>query len=270
MLKSVIMPMTETCGRGALADFAVAVSRAYSLHLSVEFIRPDPRAAIPLLGEGLPAATIQDLCDAADREGVAAAQAVESELRAQTSDSPLTFTIRTGLISDHAGRRARLADLALCQPPTDGDADDIFEDLLFRSGKPLLMVPEGAKPPPFATVLIAWNGRSEGARAMSQAIPFLSAAKHVILLQVGDLPADRPSLEDAAGYLQHYGLAPTVERRTHDGRSIAQTLLQSAEALGADLLVMGAYSHARWREMIVGGVTRDIIHQAGLPVFLSH
>ena len=119
-------------------------------------------------------------------------------------------------------------------------------------------------------VVIAWNGRPEGARAVAAAMPMLEAARKVTLLRIGGIDPDRPGLDELSEYLGDHRIAADVEVRDNGGRGVGEAILRASEDLGADMLVIGAYSHSRWREMVLGGVTEHIVGNATVPVFMSH
>ena len=79
-----------------------------------------------------------------------------------------------------------------------------------------------------------------------------------------------PSAEDIAANLAWYGISAEVLEIAPDHRSVGEVVLAEASTMGADLLVMGAYSHSRIREIILGGVTQHVITNATLPVFITH
>ncbi|GER06216.1 universal stress protein UspA [Iodidimonas muriae] len=286
-MRTLLVPMTDPKGQDSVLKVAFSLVRTFSAHLTCLFIRPDPRAAIPFMGEGLTADAIQDLVDASDREGKARAArtyAVFEETR-KKQDIPLgdglgpekTATVAweesTGFIADRVGRAARLADLTVVPQPIDPnseDSADLLNEVLFRSGRPLLLAPPNPSETIGSTILVAWNGRAECARTVAAALPFLHRAERIFLLTVGEEHPDRPSLEGLNLYLARQGISADILHRESDDKSVGETIRDTAETLGADLLVMGAFSHSRWREMIIGGVTRHAIHHAKIPVFMSH
>ncbi|WP_374764103.1 universal stress protein [Yunchengibacter salinarum] len=298
MLKSLLVPMTgqtlpdsaDAKARDGAVEVALALTRRYRATLTGLFIRPDPRTAIPFMGEGLTADMVQELCDAAEQEGRQQASRGLAVFRAacERAGLPLDkvkgdngtpaahWDEVTGLITDHVGRRARLADLSICHQPSDGDGDQdaIFSDLLFRSGRSLLMVPGGMDSVGAGdvgrTVMVAWNGRAECARAVNAALPVLAEAAKVHLVQVGDIDSARPGLGDARDYLALHAIPVSDHKVARDGAPVADRLIAEADRLGADMVVIGAYSHARWREMILGGVTRDLVADCPLPIFMAH
>ena len=151
-----------------------------------------------------------------------------------------------------------------------GGALGTAEQLVTATGVPVLVLPPDVPRDFGRVVLVAWKGSPEAARAVHEALPFLlpTAAKRVILCAIEEEAA--AGLEAAAAMLERHGVVVQPEQvdRT-EGRSTGEILLAQAMAHGADLLVMGAYGHARVRELIFGGVTRHVLNTATLPVLFS-
>ena len=175
------------------------------------------------------------------------------------------------------GRRARYADLMFLGPELFSHpllGGKVLEGGLFSSGKPLLLVPEGAaaslKP---KRVMVAWDSRLEASNAVAAAIELLAAADdvHVVLVDPveGDAGQGAEPGADIATYLVRHGVKVTVDRLSSHGKSVADRLRQHAADMAAELLVMGAYGHSRFRERIFGGVTRSMVEKPPLPVFLA-
>jgi nucleotide-binding universal stress UspA family protein len=141
------------------------------------------------------------------------------------------------------------------------------ERIVMAAGVPVLTVPPDT-PHDFGHVaLVAWKGTREAARAAHDALPFLRTARHVVLCTVGEQGA--ASLDEAAAMLDRHGVAVHLERVGGTEASAGEILLAQATAHGADLLVMGAYGHARVREVIFGGATHQVLREATLPVLFS-
>ena len=134
---------------------------------------------------------------------------------------------------------------------------------------PVLAVPETLRQLKIGSpILIAWNGSPEAAAAMRSSLPLLKLASDVQLLEVEEKIAAYPR-DLAAHYLSRHGIeAEIVQRRPVDG--VADTIERAACELGAGMIVMGAYGHSRLREFLVGGVTRQLLLQGGLPLLLAH
>lgn len=174
----------------------------------------------------------------------------------------------------------RSADLAV-MGQADGAAErsavmrDLLADVLMRAGRPVLAVPyAGTFSAAFRTVLVAWNGSREAARALNDALPLLEQAESVTVLSVqGRRALEREDVPgaDAAEHLARHGIAAVAVRVSHDGgASEADAILNYAADLGAELLVAGCYGHSRARERVLGGVSRGLLEAMTLPVLLSH
>ena len=285
-MKSILLPITANIDSETITEAASNIALRFRSSLTGLFVRPDPRSAIPFMGEGLTAEMIQTLCDNADRESNALAGKAKEAFCATMDKVGIKFFDNdgacdgakatwlqvTGQINDHVGRRARTADMAICLQPSSKtpDSEDIFLDLIFRSGRSVLMVPKGFQDSVGRHVMIAWNGRTEGARAVAGALPLLVEAEKVTIVQIGEIDEDRPCVSDIARYLGEHCVNAETEEVERTDKAVGAELLSTAQRIGADTVVLGAYSHSRWREMVLGGVTRYITAKSTLPVFMSH
>jgi len=175
------------------------------------------------------------------------------------------------------GRRGRYCDLTLIGPELLAAGtlkEKTIEGALFSSGKPVLLVPEGAaaslEP---KRVMVAWDSTIEASRAVREALDILKGAEEVRLVLVdpeegeaghGDEPG-----ADAALYLARHGVRVGVDRLPGSGRPVAEVLARHAGDMDADMIVMGAYGHSRLRQRILGGVTRSMIENPPLPVLMA-
>jgi nucleotide-binding universal stress UspA family protein len=187
------------------------------------------------------------------------------------------LTIEHAAGEDRIAAHAHAADLVVMARADGHDLArrELIEDVLFKSGRPLLLIP--ARPPRrFVSdkIVIGWNARQEAVRAVAAAMPFLRAARQVVVATVDATPSpaghgEKPG-RDFAAYLARHGL--TVEVRNIDGmgRTDARALIDEARAIDADMLVLGAYGHSRAREFLFGGVTRELLAASPIPLFLAH
>ena len=145
-----------------------------------------------------------------------------------------------------------------------------FEAALFDSGRPVLMAPP--KPPLTMgdSILIHWNRSTETARAIALAMPILVKAKRVQFVFVEGNSVSGPSARDAIGHLAAHGITATERTVDPKGRGPGDAILQEAQTFGADLLLKGAYTQSRLRQMIFGGATSHILARAELPVLFAH
>jgi nucleotide-binding universal stress UspA family protein len=149
--------------------------------------------------------------------------------------------------------------------------DRVIEYGLFESGRPILLSPPLAQRQIGTNVLIAWNCSTEQARATALAMPLLQTADRVTVLTVaGGTAVPGPSAEQLIRYLERNGIAARPLTVELDGKSTGEVILATAQSLGCDLLIKGAYTQSRLRQMIFGGATRHVLANAALPVLLAN
>ena len=169
------------------------------------------------------------------------------------------------------GSLGRVYDLSvLGRPGGRGARMTALESALFDSGRPVLMAPPVAPKSFGETVLIHWNASTETARCILFAMPLLKKAKRVSLIAVEGHIAPGPSIKDAVGHLEANGISATDKTVTPQRNRPGEAILAEAAAIGADLLIKGAYTQSRLRQMIFGGATSHILSAAELPVFFAH
>jgi nucleotide-binding universal stress UspA family protein len=214
----------------------------------------------------------------ANRRQVAAAEASFRAAceRAGTACEWRTSEVASAYVSGRAGAMARTADLIIAPKCRDEEAIGQHEvdQVVFESGRPVLALPLGWQAPKIgARVLIAWNGKREAARAAFDALPLLGRAEAVRVISVREgsheqLGQFTPG-DDLAATLARHDIHVDTASVHCERSSVAEEIRTHAREYGADLLVMGCYGHSRFREMILGGVTRDLLREPPLPVLLS-
>ncbi len=173
----------------------------------------------------------------------------------------------------HVSSYARIFDVTVLGRPgaERGDARmATAEAALFESGRPVLLAPPTAPAILGDTVVIAWNQSTETARATALAMPLLQKARRVVVLTVTEHKVNGPTGEQLAHNLRANGVAAESLERSAKGRSHGDAILEHTAAIGGDLLVKGAYTQSRLRQMIFGGATSLILSKATLPVFMSN
>jgi nucleotide-binding universal stress UspA family protein len=148
--------------------------------------------------------------------------------------------------------------------------ESVFETALFDSGRPVLVVPPRFSGMVGKKVLFAWNGSTESARAISLAMPVMSRAEAIDVLSVDGAMVPGPSSAEIADSLRSHGLNVTSQHVKPGTRTAGQTIVDTAIAGGCDLIVKGAYTQSRLRQMIFGGMTRHLILHSTLPVLFSY
>lgn len=168
---------------------------------------------------------------------------------------------------------ARLRDLAIVPVPESYD-QWYAESIIFGSGRPTVVLPEASASKEFELnrVLIGWDFSRAAARAISDAIPIMEKAREVCILTVTNEKtiSSRRSSSELAKNLSKHGIDVVVEEADAAGRAIGRVFAEQVASRRADLLVMGAYGHSRFREFVLGGATRSILTNPPIPVLLSH
>jgi len=197
--------------------------------------------------------------------------------RSQHAFEVRDVTVEAALGRDEVVAHARVADLIVAARADRHDRArrELLEDVLFKSGRPMLLLPSPARHKQrWDRVLIAWNARAEAVRAVTGAMPLLQAAKDVRVVTVDAAPSaaghgEAPGRELAA-YLARHNVRVEVSNLDGLGREHARAIADAALDFDADLIVMGAYGHSRPREFVLGGVTRDLLAGSRIALLLAH
>jgi nucleotide-binding universal stress UspA family protein len=169
--------------------------------------------------------------------------------------------------------RARAYDLTILPKYGHPETAFVAEGLIFESGRPLLLLPpETGHGRRFAAVAIGWDGSRAAARALADALPICADAESVELVAITGEKVLGPeaALSDARRHLAAHGIEARGSEIAAQGLDAGAALLRHCAQAGADLLVIGAYGHSRFREFVLGGATRSVLADAALPVLLSH
>ena len=144
------------------------------------------------------------------------------------------------------------------------------EAALFESGRPIVIAPAKPGKTLGENAVIAWNNSTETARTVALSMPLLADAGAVTVVSVEGWAVPGPSAEQLRGCLVRNGIPAGVRTVEPGGRAPGEAVLDECAALGADLLVKGAYTQSRLRQLVFGGATRHIMMNAEIPVILSH
>jgi nucleotide-binding universal stress UspA family protein len=223
---------------------------------------------------------------AVDPIGVAAFPELDEQISEQARESRRTFedgmrkrglscgwSAHEPLTEAATAGYARAFDISVLGRPSNrenGPRMSLFESVLFESGRPILIAPPTPPKSLGKTVLVAWNQSSETATCTGLAMPFLEKANRVIVLTVEGAVVPGAAGVDLVTQLKRSGI-PAEERTVAPGsRTAGEKILDEVQAHGVDLLVKGAYTQSRIRQMIFGGMTSHILANANVPVFMSH
>ncbi|MEE1609880.1 universal stress protein [Microvirga sp. CF3016] len=258
--------------------YGQAIASAERAHLIGIFTNPLPDLSIAMPFDGGAAAVVHvvsEFEEQARKEGDATAKRLTERLaRLQVPTELRRFDGTSGALPIRTAEQARYADLFVTTRPYGAGDEPVWlnlvETVLFGSGRGLLIVPPGyARKGPGETVLVAWNGSREAARALREGLSFIERAARVVVLLVDP----RTGLEagsEIRAHLTRHGLTPEIITIASQGRRVADVILEEANRVSADLVVMGGYGHTRLREQIFGGATLDMLTISDRPVLLAH
>lgn len=261
-----------------ITDFSISLAEQFKSH--VIGLHAEALATLPLVApmEIPDPSTVQALQDMAHAEAVDVERIFrERSARNGTSHEWRSFVSSAGYGAASLVDSARHCDLVVAAQGENTILSESRADLegfLFESGRPVLLAPYILKEPkPIKRVLIAWNGSREAARATFDSLPFLKAAESVEVFTV-DPPETRsqsPSMAGAeiAATLARHGVNITVVREETDQLPASAAIENRLSDSSIDLLVMGAYGHKRWWEMLFGGVTRTVLESMTALTLLS-
>jgi len=285
-MKTILVPLEESEVLPSVLLCALFVSQRFTSYIEGLHIRPLPAEVLTAAGEGLYAGTTDLLANLEQRDNERAERTCERFDKfmadhgvqrgdaSQESQEPVAAWIEEAMPGDEVvGNRGRLFDLVVVGRPVDGTATPSrsrLESAIFESGKLTLIAPPTAPTTLGETIVIAWNCSTETARTVALAMPFLEQAKQVIVLSVEGYGVPGPSGAELRQNLVRNGIAAQVSIIPKSKRTTARSILEETTSIGGDLLIKGAYTQSRLRQMIFGGVTNEILATADIPVLMSH
>lgn len=285
-------------GRGSdrpVFDTTRQLTERFVAHADIALLRPDPGLAVPYMSEGMSGDIIERLISEAEALNVKRTKTARDEfqvwqeetkfllaesrsdllevLKIDDSAPSCAWSEFTGSTNHLVSTMGRLADLiVLSHDISDQEMETAFtfETTLMESGRPLLLAPSVTRKTIGDNIAVAWDGSAEASRAVAAALPFLKTAQSVNIVSVTEKSKDRATTDGLAHYLSWHGIAANTRMVDAGDRSVGEAVLEIVTQESADLLVMGAYGHSRYREWIFGGVTRHILDECALPVLLVH
>lgn len=279
--KSILTVLTNPADAELAIHSAARLARSQDAHLDVLVLGVDrTQVGYSYIGSG--AVLMQVGIERAEADARALEAAAKAALVKEFSD--LRYSIEAvvtqlGALTDLVSGRARFADLVVLPRPygtgAGPEAEAVVEAALFEGRAPVLVMPakglgEHALP---RRIILAWNQSAEAMMATRLALPFLKAATSVDITVI-DPPTQGQERSDPGGMLcqmlVRHGVKAEVSVLAKTLPRVSEVLARQARDFDAELLVMGAYGHSRFREAILGGATRDMLEHAELPVFLAH
>ena len=277
--KTILVYLNDIARADRLLGVAAALAQKHKAHLVGLAVVP-PYVVTPAFDATAVSTTI-DAHRVAYQTDMAKLKAIfneagrRQELSCEWREADAQFGSAAALVIEHA----RSADLVVTSQDNASWSYSTFleasDRIVMESGRPVLVVPNsGRAVMPAKRVLIAWNGRREAARAAFDAIHLLPHGAEVTVLWV-DTSSDPVIAGEAPGVdlcttLARHGFKCEAASAQAPHGDAAEAILREASARGADLIVMGAYGHSRFREFILGGASRDILARMDRPILMSH
>lgn len=287
--RKLLVPVIGSAAGEAAIATAFMAARIWKAHVHGLHVRIDPRDVAPLAGEGLSGAMIEEMMSATERESSDRAKRVQAMFARYIEEHGIpavsdpvaafaagrvtaSFGSIVGREEDIVAQQARLADIVVIAPPDSTDeisTSDALHAVLFDSGRPVMVTPRTPPEMLGTRVCVAWNGTAESAAAVAGAMPWLERAEAVRVLYSDEYQRRGPEAAGLLDYLAWHGVkADSAQFKPLNG-SVGAGLLAGSAEFGADLQVMGAYSHSRLRQLILGGVTRHVLEHATITLLMN-
>lgn len=276
--KSLLTVLTDPRIAEATLNQVIALAQAQDSHAEALCLGVD-RTQTGYYYAGANAMILQETLNRAHAE----AAEVQEIAKAAFGKTDIRWSVDDGVaqISDlgrHVAHRARFSDLVILPRPYGEDrgaeVEPVVEAALFDGHAPVLVVPDNVAPVSQPKrILVAWNESGEAMTAIRKALPFMQAADLVSIVII-DPPTHGPDRSDPGGLLSQllarHGVACEIDVLSKTMTRVSDILNRHAVDTQADMIVMGAYGHSRFREAILGGATRNMLEKATVPVLMAH
>lgn len=262
---------TQAC-RNRLA-LSMQLAQSFDAHLTA--LNITPTYAVPVYAEAPMGPDIIDAVRQAGRDNTRKSKEILESVKADYNVET-TWRAVDGDIVSALCSHAHCADMVILGQYNPDDPSDpnpgVVEHVLMEAGRPCLVVPYIKDSYDLmSNVLVAWNGSRESARAVKDALPIMRKAKQVEVLLINPgKGSNETDGENVCTYLSRHGINARLNRLHNKEIPTGDTLLSHAADISAELIVIGAYGHARLREKILGGVTQHLLEHMTVPVFMSH
>ena len=284
--KTILVPLSSPEASKSTLDTALLVAKRWNSHLEILHVRADPRGLVPYTGEGMDGSMIEEIMDVTEREGADRAiqtkamyEAFCAEHSLTVSDTPSPDAGVTVSWHEEAGRedevvalKGRLYDLIVVGRPLPDSplpSPITLEAALHDTGRPILVAPPEAPTDIGKHIAIAWEASPEAARTIAVSIQALAEAEKITILapQLSQrLPLEPSDLVDR---LVWHGVTADIHGFDAQSGDLGAAFLAQTAAVGADMLVKGAYSQSRLRQMVLGGRTHHILAHTTVPALLA-
>jgi nucleotide-binding universal stress UspA family protein len=277
-IKNILLHLDHSSGCQNRLQTAFAMASNYDALITGLFVVPD--YVVPSYVE---AQISVDLITDVTEKALARARDTLSEYQKMAAAAGVTMDAHVveGQVIPILREHSKYSDLLMLGQDQPDDPDNasygLADALLFEGACACMMVPHSGKLAlPGKRILLTWNASRESARALREAMPMLKTAETLVVLSSEPDDADatiargHPHADELARFLESHGIESVSSGINDLDISASDAILGQAAEMDADMIVMGAYGHARLREIILGGVTRDLLKQSPIPLFLAH
>ncbi len=286
-IKVIMVPFGGDDGEAGALRTALGLAKDHNAHVEAWHVTPSPynMSTVFYPGQGLAPIYSEDLLAELKKSYEDSRYGALKKFSEITADMGVE-QVDEGIMPDHASAsfhhatgnadeiissRCRLCDLTVISRATSEENPffpGIVYSALFDSARPVLLIPAGKSLNlSNAKIIVAWNNSVEASRAVAFSFPFLEHAKVLIWSGEKDNQGSSSGDGDLLRYLRLHG---TEAEELHPNAATPESLLMSAKTQGAAMIVMGAYSHSRFRETILGGMTNFMLRNANIPVLMAH
>ncbi|MBB4039730.1 nucleotide-binding universal stress UspA family protein [Microvirga flocculans] len=278
-MKSILVPIEDHGNVESQLETALQIGSLFDSYVEGIAITPDYPVVLPVdIAIGVPSPiTPENRIEMARacRERFEAFMSAKQVSRAAAGISGLSSGWRQdGLMEDaYLGAYGRVFDAIVVGRPDGSNGQtrlSTVEAALFETGRPVLIAPPTPARSFGETAVIAWNRSTETARAVLGAMPLLKKARRIVVLELEDWGVPGPSGAELARHLRMHDMPAEAMTVPDPSSRAGETILKEAAALGCDLLVKGAYTQSRLRQMFFGGATSHILGNATVPVLMAH
>lgn len=284
--KTILVPISAPDASRSALQTALLMARHSNAHIEAMHVRADPRGLVPYTGEGMDGSMIEEIMDVTEREAADRAVETRAMFDAFCVENSLTVADEPGTVSgvsiswrEVVGRedevvalRGRLYDLiAVGRPIADAPLPSpiTLEAALHDTGRPILVAPPETPQTVGEHIAIAWEPTPEAARTIAASIQALEEADKVSILAPRPPAPQVLDPEELVARLAWHGIRAVVQWFDSPITELGAAFLAQSAVVGADLLVKGAYSQSRLRQMVLGGRTRHILNHATISVLLA-
>lgn len=274
--KDILVHIDDAKVSATRLEAAVNLAEQFGAHLTGVYVNPG--LALPAL---IDAPISPELLQGLEDEHRGRCEEAEKQFRERLARSDIVSEWRLvqGELVSCLSSHARYTDLVVLGQEGGEDQKVVIgglpDSIVLTCGRPTLVVPYiGVGDSLGRHAMVAWNGSREAVRAVNDALPLLRRAEKVEVLSINpergeESDADIPGA-DVCLHLARHGVTAEAQQLIASDVDVGNMLLSRAADHGADLIVMGAYGHARWREIVLGGATKQLLKEMTVPVLMSH